>query len=207
MGSGARARDALDLWPGAVHRMVALLHAGAGPLAVWRALGSWAEEAQAGGSRDAWSAAPGRDLKKALDRAGAAAGAGGDPLAALRTASLEHPRSREARDILAAAWRVSGATGAPLAGVLTRVAGGLEDALDAADAREAAIAGPRSTGRLLAALPFLGLGLGVLMGTDPLGTLLGTGWGRVVLAIGSALSVAGVAWSRRLIRVAEGGEA
>ncbi|WP_129656551.1 type II secretion system F family protein [Rothia halotolerans] len=141
-----------------------------------------------------------------MEHAGSAARAGGDPLAALRAASLEHPRSREARNILTAAWQVSGATGAPLVGVLTRVAGGIEDALDAADAREAAIAGPRSTGRLLAALPFLGVGLGVLMGTDPLGTLLGTGWGRVVLVIGTALSVAGVAWSRRLIRIAEGGE-
>ena len=207
LGSGARERDALDLWPGAVHRMVALLQAGADPLVVWRALGSWAEEARAGGSRETWSAAPGRDLRKALEHAGAAAGTGGDPFAALRAVPLEDPRSREARDILTAAWRVSGATGAPLVGVLTRVAGGLEDALDAADAREAAIAASRSTGRLLAALPFLGLGLGMLMGTDPLGTLLGTGWGRVVLAVGSALSVAGVVWSRRLIRIAEGGEA
>ncbi|MCP3426979.1 hypothetical protein NBM05_13410 [Rothia sp. AR01] len=204
VGTGARTRDALDLWPAAVHRMVALLEAGGDPVTVWRALGAWAAEADQRVPGSPWDTAPGRDLRRMVDAGVLAARAGQGTADALSGVPLKHPGSVEARNILAGSWRVSGITGAPLAEVLTRVARGIEDALDAADAREAAVAGPRSTGRLLAALPLLGLILGTLMGTDPVGTLLGTGWGRVALLVGLALSGAGMLWSRSLICAAEG---
>ena len=100
---------------------------------------------------------------------------------------------------LAACLDVSEASGAPLAAVLTRFAAKLEDDLDAAAQRETALAGPRATVQLLGWLPALGLVLGMAMGVDPLGVLLGGPVGWMALAAGVGLSLAGRWWSGRLI--------
>ncbi|WP_082492842.1 hypothetical protein [Arthrobacter sp. Leaf69] len=105
---------------------------------------------------------------------------------------------------LAACFDVAEATGCPLADVLTRFAAQLEAEDDAEAARQTALAGPRATVRLLTWLPFLGLGLGLLLGVDPVEVLLGTPWGVAALAAGLALTVAGRFWSARLVRSAEG---
>lgn len=105
---------------------------------------------------------------------------------------------------LAACFDVAEATGCPLAEVLTRFAAQLEAEDDAEAARQTALAGPRATVRLLTWLPFLGLGLGMLLGVDPLDVLLGTSWGGAALAAGLALTAAGRIWSARLVRAAEG---
>ena len=75
---------------------------------------------------------------------------------------------------LAACFDVAEATGCPLADVLTRFAAQLEAEDDADAARQTALAGPRATVRLLTWLPFLGLGLGLLLGVDPVEVLLET---------------------------------
>lgn len=41
------------------------------------------------------------------------------------------------------------------------------------------------------------------MGTDPASTLLTTTWGRLALAAGAALSIAGRLWTRALLHRAE----
>lgn len=105
---------------------------------------------------------------------------------------------------LAACFDVAEASGCPLADVLTRFAAQLEAEDDAEAARQTALAGPRATVRLLTWLPFLGLGLGLLLGVDPVEVLLGTPWGVAALAAGLALTVAGRFWSARLVRAAEG---
>ena len=105
---------------------------------------------------------------------------------------------------LAACFDVAEATGCPLADVLTRFAAQLEAEDDAEAARQTALAGPRATVRLLTWLPFLGLGLGLLLGVDPVEVLLGTPWGVAALAAGLALTAAGRFWSARLVRAAEG---
>ncbi len=89
--------------------------------------------------------------------------------------------------------------GAPLGVMLAAVAEVAADRGEAAVAREAALAGPRLSARVLAWLPAAGLALGV--GIEP-GTLrvLGltaAGWG--LLAVGVLLTWAGRAWTRRIV--------
>lgn len=105
---------------------------------------------------------------------------------------------------LAACFDVAEATGCPLADVLTRFSAQLEAEDDAEAARRTALAGPRATVRLLTWLPFLGLGLGLLLGVDPVEVLLGNPWGVAALVAGLALTAAGRFWSARLVRAAEG---
>jgi hypothetical protein len=63
----------------------------------------------------------------------------------------------------------------------------------------AQLAGPRGTVRVLAVLPAVGVGMGLLMGADPIGFLLGTPWGLGCLIIAIALEAAGIVWMRRLV--------
>ena len=138
-----------------------------------------------------------------------AAAATGAPVAeAIRRAvSVAFPaRDREARtwSQLAACFDIAEASGCPLADVLTRFAAQLEAEDDAGAARQTALAGPKATVRLLTWLPLMGLGLGVALGVDPLATLLGTPPGLAALSGGAVLTVAGRAWSARLVSAAAG---
>lgn len=105
---------------------------------------------------------------------------------------------------LAACFDTAEASGCPLADVLARFAGHLEVEADAEAARSTALAGPRATVRLLAWLPVSGLGLGLLLGVDPMATILGSPWGVMALAAGIGLTAAGRLWSARLVRAAAG---
>jgi len=105
---------------------------------------------------------------------------------------------------LAACFDVAEASGCPLADVLTRFAAHLESEGDARAARETALAGPKATVRILTWLPFLGLGLGLLLGVDPRTILLGSPWGMAALIAGLALTASGRIWSARLVRAAAG---
>jgi tight adherence protein B len=67
----------------------------------------------------------------------------------------------------------------------------------------AALAGPRSTGTLLAVLPLLGIGLGAGMGAHPITVLLGQPRGQLALAVGVVLEALGVRWTSRIIAAAE----
>lgn len=100
---------------------------------------------------------------------------------------------------IAACFDVCEASGAPVAAVLERLATMLEADHDAAALRETALAGPRATVKLLTWLPFLGLGLGMLMGVDPMAALLGSPLGWAVVAAGTGFAVAGRAWSASMI--------
>ena len=100
---------------------------------------------------------------------------------------------------IAACFDVCEASGAPVAAVLERLATTLEADHDAAALRETALAGPRATVKLLTWLPVLGLGLGMLMGVDPVSALLGSSLGWLVLAAGIGFAVAGRAWSGSMI--------
>lgn len=95
---------------------------------------------------------------------------------------------------------LSQSTGAPLSRLCRKAADSLEDsaALDAA-VRTAA-AGPRLTQFILAALPLGGLGMGALMGAQPLAVLFGStlGWGCLLFGLGCLLL--GWRWSARMIR-------
>lgn len=130
-----------------------------------------------------------------------------DVLRRSAAAGREGLRSRSAaldrlwRD-LAACVEVAESSGAPLAVVLDRYASQLESSLDAEAARATALAGPKATTRLLTWLPVFGLGLGFLLGVQPVAVLLGSPLGLTVLFVGLALMALGRWWSHTLVAAA-----
>jgi tight adherence protein B len=63
---------------------------------------------------------------------------------------------------------------------------------------DAGMAGARTTAAVLAGLPVLGIGLGQLIGADPLDFLLSGGVGGWLLVIGVTLACSGLLWSDRI---------
>lgn len=123
-----------------------------------------------------------------------------------RTRGLQSPTQQHLRSWheVAACFEVCEASGAPVAAVLDRLAQKLDGELDAQALRETALAGPKVTVRLLSALPFVGLGLGLTMGVDPFGVLLGSVAGWLCLVLGLVLAALGRWWSATLISRAAG---
>lgn len=133
----------------------------------------------------------------------------GSPVShAIRSAAMSaYPgksRNRRIWGQLAACFDIAEASGCPLADILTRFAAQLEAEDDADAARQTALAGPKATVKLLTWLPFLGLALGTALGVDPLEILLGNPYGITALVAGLVLTVAGRAWSARLVLQAAG---
>jgi tight adherence protein B len=125
-----------------------------------------------------------------------AAELGGDVVSALRDAA-QVPGQEQLRD-LGGAWHVADRSGAPLAAVLGRLAESARIERDLAREAEAGVAPARATGRLMAALPVMGLLLGSGMGGDPVEVLTSTWVGVACLAAGSAAACLGVAWIERI---------
>jgi tight adherence protein B len=63
---------------------------------------------------------------------------------------------------------------------------------------DAGMAGARTTAAVLAGLPLLGIGLGQLVGADPVGFLLSGGTGGWLLVVGVTLACVGLLWSDRI---------
>ncbi|WP_294628119.1 type II secretion system F family protein [uncultured Rothia sp.] len=113
------------------------------------------------------------------------------------------PHSRERLHDLQLSLRMSESAGAPLATSLERAAEHAEERIDALLGRQSALAAPRATGRILSWLPLLGLGLGVLMGSDPVGVLTGSILGALTGLFGLGLAFAGRRWTAVLVHRAE----
>lgn len=99
---------------------------------------------------------------------------------------------------LVACWRVAAGSGAALAPAIDRVGDALQADIELERALATAFAGPRSTVRLLAALPLVGLLLGTAIGAHPVEFLLGSRGGLVCCVAALVLDAVGVAWSRRI---------
>jgi tight adherence protein B len=126
----------------------------------------------------------------------AAAALGGDVPATLRAAArLE---GAEGLGPLAAAWTVAQRSGAGLAEVVSRVSGVVRDDAEQRRQVDVALGTSRSTARLLAGLPVMGIVLGTGIDADPVSVLFGTVSGAWCLAAGIALASAGVLWVERL---------
>ena len=139
---------------------------------------------------DAWERAAAR-----RPRVSAAMATGRDPAVAEATAGAR------------AAVRLAADIGAPPAEVLDRSVGALVEAAAARTAREAALAGPRASARLLGVLPLAGLALGFALGADPAGVLLDGGLGTVCLVAGVTLHLAGARWvAREVARARRSGD-
>ena len=134
-------------------------------------------------------------------RTAAACSWGGDIPQALEHDGSEHPAALR----LAACWRVTERTGAPLVDVVQRLAAAERDMDEARVHMHSALAGPRATARMLALLPVIGVGLGFVMGVNPLGWFLSTVWGMTVLALGIALVGVGIWWTNRIVARAASG--
>ena len=141
--------------------------------------------------RGAAGACPDRECGAALVRAVRAPGTGSPPHADATSDALAR---------LSAAVELSARTGCSLATVVATV----EDDLRARAQRSrellVATAGPRSSARLLAGLPLLGLAMGSGVGADPWSVLTTTGAGQGLLVAGVLLEVVGIAWTARLVR-------
>jgi tight adherence protein B len=144
---------------------------------------------------------------------------------ALATAARDHPVLREARDAqdlggdvvrvwrsqahqagcaglldLARAWQVSGRTGAAMSATLDQVAVALAAEQDLRAVVAGELSAPRATGKVMAVLPGCGVGLGYLLGGEPIAWLVGgpLGWG--CLLAGVLLACGGVLWIEALAR-------
>ncbi|SDS52846.1 type II secretion system F family protein [Microlunatus soli] len=106
---------------------------------------------------------------------------------------------------LARAWRLSSTTGSGMAEALDDVSEALvaDESLGLVIGSEAA--GPRASGKVMAALPLVGVALGYLIGGDPLDFLINSGAGWACLIAGAALAAAGVLWMERVADHASGG--
>ena len=118
----------------------------------------------------------------------------GDIPEALRVDAQVHPVLRS----LAACWEVGSASGSGLAAAVQRLAEASRAAEEVRGELDVQLAGPRATARTLATLPLIGLLLGVLMGADPVGWLLGSALGVGCLAGGALLTGLGILWTSRI---------
>jgi tight adherence protein B len=101
---------------------------------------------------------------------------------------------------ISAAVRLSSRTGCSLADVLAAVHEDLRIRRSRQQELGAVIAAPRASAMLLAGLPLLGLAMGSGIGADPWHVLTATGAGQLLLVLGVAFELAGLAWSRALVR-------
>jgi tight adherence protein B len=132
----------------------------------------------------------------ALRAAAAAARLGGDVPTALRRAA--EPEGAEGFGAVAAAWTVAERSGAGPAEVLARIAGVVRAEAEYRRQVDVALGTSRSTARLLAVLPLLGIALGSGIDAHPLDVLFGSPLGAWCLLIGTALAGAGLLWVERL---------
>lgn len=163
-----------------------------------RALSGLAAELEAGqlpGSALVRAGGPSPPWPRAIAAVHAAGDvAGAIELDAQGTALLRH---------LAACWRVAERSGAGLAASVTRLAVSARAAEDIRASLEGQLAVPRATARMLAVLPLIGVGFGILLGADPVGWLCGTPAGRGCLAGGVVLTLTGLWWTGRIASAVE----
>lgn len=108
---------------------------------------------------------------------------------------------------LAAAWAVAVEAGAPIAPALRRMAQVLRETAQSERDIEAALAGPIASGRIVLALPVVGILFALALGVDTLGVLVGSPPGWACLALGGGLVLLGRRWTSRLVQRAQRGDA
>jgi tight adherence protein B len=122
--------------------------------------------------------------------------------AALRREAARHDGVAPDIERIAAAWSMAERFGVPLAELLAQAHRDIRWRVRFASTVRAQLAGPRATAVVLTALPALGLGLGQLVGADPVAVLRGGPLGQAMLVVGAGLAAAGAAWSDRILRSA-----
>jgi tight adherence protein B len=100
---------------------------------------------------------------------------------------------------LTAAGRMARATGAPLAAILEAIAGVVRADAEAHARREAALAGPRASARVLTWLPLAGVGMGALVEPASARLLLASPVGWALLFAAGGLWWTGRRWTLMLV--------
>ncbi|MEV4406513.1 hypothetical protein AB0J66_30420 [Actinoplanes sp. NPDC049598] len=103
--------------------------------------------------------------------------------------------------LTASVWRLAERTGAPAADLVERIEADARATDRAKASATAQAAGARATAMLLAALPLGGLGLGGVVGADPLHVLLRTPIGGACAVAAVLLQSGGLLWTERLVRL------
>ncbi|NMH98684.1 type II secretion system F family protein [Pseudonocardia acidicola] len=132
----------------------------------------------------------------------AAAARLGDQIPAALGRSGTHPALAADLARVAGAWALADRHGAPLADLLAGAHSDIRWRVAYGKQVRAQLAGPRATATVLTALPMLGLGLGHLLGADPLAVLRAGVLGQLLLITGVGLAAAGVLWTEHILRSA-----
>ena len=103
---------------------------------------------------------------------------------------------------VAAAWRLSETTGAPLAAAVERAVGGMRDAGRRRGKVAAAVAGPQATVTVLTVLPLTGPLFGLACGIDPVTLYARSPLATASVLVGLALVWVGRRWSSGMVRTA-----
>lgn len=96
-------------------------------------------------------------------------------------------------------WGVAEQHGIPLVELLEQTQRRIDTRLRHRAATTAALQGPQATAVILAILPIAGLLLGSGMGADPVGYLLHTSLGGILMTTGVGLTCAGFLWSQTIL--------
>ncbi|MEV0613855.1 type II secretion system F family protein [Nonomuraea sp. NPDC050404] len=131
----------------------------------------------------------------------AAARDGGDVSVALTAAAPQ--QGGEGLRQLAACWQVGTMVGAGMASLIDRVAHTLRAAQAHRQDVAAQLAGPRTTARMLALLPALGLLMAAALNMHPLTFLFGSLPGLLCLTTGVALDACGLWWTNHMATQAQ----
>lgn len=126
-----------------------------------------------------------------------------EPASQVWTEWARHSGSAELT-LVAAAWRLSETTGAPLASAVERAVRGLLDARTRRGKVAVAVAGPRATVTVLTLLPLTGPLFGLACGVDPASLYLGSPMATASAAVGLLLVWTGRVWCSRMVRRAVG---
>lgn len=167
------------------------------------ALARIADELRTGAHPAAALAGHGHDgpLARGLLEPAAVAARIGEPVPEALRRAARGPAGHDVERV-AAAWELADRHGAPLAELLGGLVADIRWRLAHGARVRAQLAGPRATASVLTALPLAGVGLGQLMGIAPLAVLRSDLHGPALLVLGVLLTVAGAAWSDRILRAA-----
>lgn len=176
------------------HRLAVLIAAGLSPAAAWEHVAKAAEPVDTALSAIAMAAAAGTDPADAIISQTPQVGAES-------ATTVNSGADTRGWAVLAAAWRVASAAGAPLAPALRAYAEALRDRSAAERDIAVALAGPRATTRIVLMLPFAAVLLGLLMGVDLLATVTSP-VGALCLLMGLALIIVARRWMRWLLAAA-----
>ncbi|MDO5747390.1 MAG: hypothetical protein Q4P66_07015 [Actinomycetaceae bacterium] len=100
---------------------------------------------------------------------------------------------------LIVAFRFSASSGCPLVSVLHQVSASLSEAAQALRKRRLAMAGPKTSARILIFLPFVGIGFAHVMGAQPMHLFFHTAIGALIFLTGIGLMAIGAVWSSHVI--------